>query len=139
MKGSIDEERVCKIQPLGFNCNATFIIDFDSVDIADLKADDVGSWKGTGTRRSYFKMDKYNTPEFVKGMSIDLIPVSLLFVTICSWDLLQVLWMHHRNFELKQTKKIYACVLAFRKLLTMWGLNCVLSFQILMGMQTSMA
>ena len=25
------------------------IIDFDSIDIADLKADDVGSWKGSGT------------------------------------------------------------------------------------------
>ena len=69
MNGSIDEARVCKIQPLGVNCNATFIIDFDSVDIADLKADDVGSWKGIGTRRSYFKMDEYNIPEFVKGMS----------------------------------------------------------------------
>ena len=68
MNGSMDEERVCKIQPLGVNCYATFIIDFDSVDIADLKGDDVGSWKGTGTRGSYFKMDEYNIPEFVKGM-----------------------------------------------------------------------
>lgn len=34
----------------------------------DLKADDMGSWKGNGTRRSYFKLNSNNMPEFRKAV-----------------------------------------------------------------------
>ena len=56
-----------KIQPLGVNRSCTFIIDFDSVCLEDLKSDDVGSWKGNGTRRSYFTL-KHNKAEFIKAV-----------------------------------------------------------------------
>lgn len=63
---STSEDKVCRIQPLGVNCNCTFIIDLDSISCEDLKADDVGSWKSNGTHRSYFKMNERNRPEFQK-------------------------------------------------------------------------
>ena len=47
MSKSLPENKICQIQPLGVNCNCTFIIDLDSVSYEDLKADDVGSWKST--------------------------------------------------------------------------------------------
>lgn len=50
----IDTSRVCKVQPLGVTQNALFLIDLDEVHFNDLKADDLGSWKTTGTKRSHF-------------------------------------------------------------------------------------
>ena len=50
----IDKRRVCGVQPLGVTDNATFIVDLDRVCFDDIKADDVGSWKPTGTKHIYF-------------------------------------------------------------------------------------
>lgn len=55
MKSSIDEGKICKIQPLSVSENASFIIDNDEVNFQDLKADDLGSWKTTGTKKIYFR------------------------------------------------------------------------------------
>ena len=68
MSDSLTEEKVCKVHPLGVTQNCTFIIDLDSVSIDDLRADDLGSWKSTGTRRSYFKLHEMNEPEFLSHM-----------------------------------------------------------------------
>ncbi len=65
MSGPLSEEKVCKVQPLGVTQNCTFVIDLDSVSIDDLRADDLGSWKPTGTRRSYFEINETNEPEFL--------------------------------------------------------------------------
>ena len=65
MSSDVDQSQVCKVQPLGVNCNCTFIIDLDSVDIEDLKADDNGSWRNNGTRRKYFVLNRVNKPEFL--------------------------------------------------------------------------
>ena len=67
MSGSVSQEVVCKVQPLGVSKNRTFLIDLDSVSIDDLRADDLGSWKSTGTRRSYFEITKAKLPEFLPG------------------------------------------------------------------------
>lgn len=67
MSESLPEEKVCKIQPLGVNRNCTFIMDLDSVSTEDMKADDLGSWKSNGTRRSYFKLNRRNIAEFLKA------------------------------------------------------------------------
>ena len=56
----LDTQRVCKVQPLGVCKNTVFIIDIDEVAFSDIKADDLGSWKSTGTKRSYFRFDKEN-------------------------------------------------------------------------------
>lgn len=63
MDDSLDDQKVCKVQPLGVVKNCTFIIDIDSVSIDDLRADDLGAWKPTGTRRSYFILDENNEPD----------------------------------------------------------------------------
>ena len=34
--------------------NAAFIVSIDTVEFEDLKADNLRSWKGTGTKRMYF-------------------------------------------------------------------------------------
>lgn len=49
-------ENVCTVQPLGVSQNALFIVDIDMVSFEDLKADDLGSWKGTGTKKMYFRV-----------------------------------------------------------------------------------
>ena len=66
MNTTIPEEKICQVQPMGVNRNCSFIIDLDSICIDDLKADDLGSWKSTGTRRSYFKLRQGEEAEFVK-------------------------------------------------------------------------
>ena len=41
LAASVDESRVCKVQPLGVAKNAMFQIDLDRVHFEDLKADDL--------------------------------------------------------------------------------------------------
>ena len=57
----LDLSRVCKVQPLGIVKNTIFLIDIDSVGFGDLKADDLGSWKSTGTKRTYFRYTTSNS------------------------------------------------------------------------------
>ena len=52
---NIDEEKVCTVQPLSVTENASFVVDIDAVSFQDLKADDLGSWNATGTKKSYFR------------------------------------------------------------------------------------
>ena len=55
-KPDIPTEHVCTVQPLGVSQSAAFVVSVDSVEFGDLKADDLGSWKGTGTKRMYFQV-----------------------------------------------------------------------------------
>ena len=72
MRKTLPGNKVCHIQPLGVNCNCTFITDFDSVSCEDLRADDMGSWKCNGTRRSYFTLNQRNRPDFLKSAPLQL-------------------------------------------------------------------
>lgn len=54
LKPDIPPEHVCTVQPLTMMQNAAFVVSIDSVEFEDLKADDLGSWKGTGTKM-YFR------------------------------------------------------------------------------------
>lgn len=45
---------MCVVQPMSVADNVSFIIDVDVVNFHDLKADDLGSWSTTGTKKSYF-------------------------------------------------------------------------------------
>ena len=45
--------RVCKVQQLGVMQNAVFMIDLDEVHFNDLKANDLGSWRATETKRTH--------------------------------------------------------------------------------------
>ena len=65
MNPSPDENQICKIQPLGVNVNATFIVDLDAVPPEDMKADDLGTWRATGTRRAYFKVKSSGSTEIL--------------------------------------------------------------------------
>ena len=53
--------KVCTVQPLGVSENATFIVDVETVNYEDLKADDLGSWHPTGTKRAYFRFSSDET------------------------------------------------------------------------------
>ena len=53
---SPDMNTVCHVQPMGVTKNATFVIDADDVAFSDLKADDLGTWKATGTKSTYFSV-----------------------------------------------------------------------------------
>ena len=41
---------------MGVTKNATFVIDADDVAFSDLKADDLGTWKATGTKSTYYSV-----------------------------------------------------------------------------------
>ena len=61
LASDVQENHVCKVQPLGVTKNAVFQIDLDCVPFEDLKADDLGSWVATGPRRTYFRLTETNT------------------------------------------------------------------------------
>ena len=56
LMSSMPLERVCTVQPLGVSQNAVFVVDIDVINFGDLKADDLGLWKGTGTKTTYFRV-----------------------------------------------------------------------------------
>ena len=58
MSTLIPEEKVCKLQPLGVN--------LDAVNTEDKKADDLGSWRSTGTCTTYFRVNRRNKAEFLQ-------------------------------------------------------------------------
>ena len=53
---SPDVNTVCHVEPMGMTKNATFLIDVDDIAFTDLKADDLGTWKSTGTKSTYFSI-----------------------------------------------------------------------------------
>ena len=55
LSSDVTGRKVCTVQPLSVCENATFIVDVETVDHQDLKADDLGSWHPTGTKKSYFR------------------------------------------------------------------------------------
>ncbi len=61
LKLEIDERRVCTVQPLGVTENAAFVVDIDCVNFHDLKADDLGVWSPTGTKKCYFRFTPSGT------------------------------------------------------------------------------
>ena len=52
----IPSGHICTVQPLAVTQNAVFVVDIDSVNFEDLKADDLGSWAGTDTKKTYFRV-----------------------------------------------------------------------------------
>lgn len=68
LASDVQENRVCKVQPLGVTKNAVFQIDLDCVAFEDLKADDLGSWVATGTRRTYFRFTHTNAIRYATSV-----------------------------------------------------------------------
>lgn len=61
LKSDSDQEKVCSVQPLSVTENASFVIDVDVVNFNDLKADDLGVWSTTGTKKSFFRFTPSGT------------------------------------------------------------------------------
>ena len=81
----IGPDKTCSVQPLGVMQNAAFLIDIDTVEFDDIKADDLGSWKATGNKKCYFRVlsgaVKYLTTKPVGSMTTDyLLPTRRYFV-----------------------------------------------------------
>ena len=55
LKPDLDQRKVCTVQPLGVMENSCFVVDVDAVEFQDLKADDLGAWSTTGTKKSFFR------------------------------------------------------------------------------------
>lgn len=68
LKSDIDQQRVCTVQPLGVTENASFVVDIDTVHFDDLKADDLGVWSPTGTKRTYFRFTQSGTLKISQKM-----------------------------------------------------------------------
>ena len=54
MTPTVSSKRICCMRPTGVSENATFLIDIDAVRFTDLKSDDMGTWKATGTKSTFF-------------------------------------------------------------------------------------
>ena len=67
LANDVQENRICQVQPLGVTKNALFV-DLDTVPFEDLKADDLGSWMATGTRRTYFRFTRTNAIRYATGV-----------------------------------------------------------------------
>ena len=65
---SYDEKQACKVQPLGVQANVAFVIDLDSVVFKDIKADDLGTWRATGTKRVHFRFTQCNAIRYANGI-----------------------------------------------------------------------
>ena len=52
---------------MGVTKNASFIIDIDDVHFADLKTDDLKSWKPNGTKATYFRILPSGTRRILSG------------------------------------------------------------------------
>ena len=63
-----DSNPICQVQPMGVTRNSVFQIDLDKVGFEDLKADDLGSWTGTGTKRTHFRFTQSNTIKYATGV-----------------------------------------------------------------------
>lgn len=61
LKSDLDLNRVCTVQPLSVTENSCFVVDIDSVDFQDLKADDLGAWSTTGTKKCFFRFAQSGT------------------------------------------------------------------------------
>lgn len=60
MISAVPADRICIMCPTGVSENATFVIDVDAVRFSDLKSDDMGTWKATGTKSvSGFQKEPY--------------------------------------------------------------------------------
>ena len=68
LTSDVQENRICRVQPLGVTKNAVFQVDLDSVPFEDLKADDLGSWMATGTRRTYFRFTCTKAIRYATGV-----------------------------------------------------------------------
>ena len=71
LSSTLDQDRVCQVQPLGVTKNAVFQVDLDKVPFEDLKADDLGSWTATGTKRTHFRFTKTNAASGVPSSSFE--------------------------------------------------------------------
>ena len=61
LKSDLDQGKVCSVQPLSVTENASFVTDVDAVNFHNLKADDLGSWSTTGTKKSFFRFSPSGT------------------------------------------------------------------------------
>jgi hypothetical protein len=68
LSSEVNDDRICKVQPLGVSRNATFQIDLDRVPFEDLKADDLGSWAATGTKRTHFRFTHTKAIKYATGL-----------------------------------------------------------------------
>ncbi len=56
MTSKTERSQICSARPHGVSENATFVIVVDEVRFSDLRSDDLGLWKATGTNSTYFSV-----------------------------------------------------------------------------------
>lgn len=49
---------------------AAFLIDIDVVEFDDIKADDLGSWKATGNKKSIFRVTSSGVVKYLASKSV---------------------------------------------------------------------
>ena len=76
-----NEFKRCTTQPLGVAENATFLLDLDYVNYQDLKADDLGVWVPTGTKKVFFRFSSSGILKFTNKKSGNAVKSSYYTLT----------------------------------------------------------
>ena len=74
-------DKICSVQPLGVMQNAAFLIDIDTVDFDDIKADDLGSWKATGNKKSFFHVTSSGVVKYLLSKPVGSVSTDYLLLT----------------------------------------------------------
>ena len=77
----ITPEKICSVQPLGVMQNAAFLIDIDIVEFDDIKADDLGSWKATGNKKTFFRMTSSGRVKYLATKPVGSASTEYLLLT----------------------------------------------------------
>ena len=61
--------------------NAAFLIDIYMVEFDDVKADDFGSWKATGNKKSFFRVTSAGVVKYLAAKPIGIVSTEYLLLT----------------------------------------------------------
>ena len=78
---NVAPDKICSVQPLGVMQNAAFLIDINIVAFDDIKADDLGSWKATGNKKSFFHATSSGAVKYLLYKPISSVFTDYLLLT----------------------------------------------------------
>ena len=61
--------------------NAAFLIDIDIVEFDDIRADDLGSWKATGNKKSFFRVMSSGAVKYLATKPVGSVSTNYLLLT----------------------------------------------------------
>ena len=74
-------DKIYSVQPLGVMQSAAFLIDIVTVAFDDIKADDLGSWKATENKKSFFHVTSLGAVKYLLSKPVGSVSTDYLLLT----------------------------------------------------------